>query len=63
MRLHHGHSLRIGAQVLEVEGKPATVFGVTDVQGRPGLSLDREDGFDVRLTNESSEETVILGTV
>ena len=53
------HSLHIGTRVLEVGGKPATVFGVTDAQGRPGLSLDREDGFDVRVTNESSEETVI----
>ena len=53
------HALRIGTRVLEVQGKPATVFGITDAQGRAGLVLDRADGFYVRLTNDGGEATVI----
>ena len=51
--------LIIGKRVLEVNGKPATVFGLTNTSGSQGLVLDAETQFNVRLLNETQEETLI----
>ncbi|MCL6706318.1 multicopper oxidase domain-containing protein [Pseudomonas sp. R2.Fl] len=51
--------LVIGRRTLDVNGKAATVFGLTDRGGRPGLALDAGTDFDVRLVNETSEDTLI----
>jgi FtsP/CotA-like multicopper oxidase with cupredoxin domain len=51
--------LIIGKRVLEVNGKPATVFGLTNHNGGSGLVLDAETQFNVRLLNETAEETLI----
>ena len=51
-------TLTIGTRVLEVQGKPATVFGLTEA-GRSGLELWRSEGLDVRLVNDGPEPTVI----
>ena len=51
--------LIIGKRVLEVNGKPATVFGLTNRNGGAGLVLDAETQFNVRLLNETAEETLI----
>jgi FtsP/CotA-like multicopper oxidase with cupredoxin domain len=51
--------LFIGKRTLEVNGKAATVFGLTDSSGKPGLVLDAGMDFNVRLLNEASEDTLI----
>ncbi len=51
--------LIIGKRALEVNGKPATVFGLTNRNGGTGLVLDAETQFNVRLVNETAEETLI----
>ncbi|MBV2187498.1 MAG: multicopper oxidase domain-containing protein [Rhizobium sp.] len=51
--------LVIGKRILEVNGKPASVFGLTNRAGGPGLVLDAGTRFDVLLNNQSGEETLI----
>lgn len=51
--------LLIGKRTLDVNGKAATVFGLTDRSGNPGLVLDAGTDFNVRLLNESAEDTLI----
>lgn len=51
--------LRITSRTLDVNGKPATVFGLTGPDGRPGLTFDAADRFDVRLINDSDEATLV----
>lgn len=46
-------------RVLEVNGKPATVFGIRGPDGGPGLTLAPGQRFRVDLTNRAGEETVI----
>ncbi len=52
-------ALRATTRNIEVNGRAATVFGLTGPDGRPGLVLDQEQGFRVELTNALSEETLI----
>ncbi|MBB4065275.1 multicopper oxidase family protein [Gellertiella hungarica] len=52
-------TLKATTRTIEVNGKAATVFGLIGPDGRPGLVLDREQGFRVELTNSLSEETLI----
>lgn len=52
-------NLQIGTRTLDVNGKSATVFGLTGPDGKPGLVLDQEQGFHVRLVNGLKEETLI----
>jgi FtsP/CotA-like multicopper oxidase with cupredoxin domain len=51
--------LAVRSRVIEVQGRPATVFGIVDEAGHPGLDLYRSEGFHVRLRNDSAEPTVI----
>ena len=51
-------TLTVGTRVLEVGGRPATVFGLTE-NGRSGIELARSEGFDVRLVNVGPEPTII----
>lgn len=51
--------LVIGKRTLEVNGKPASVFGLTNRAGGAGLVLDADTRFDVLLKNQSGEETLI----
>lgn len=51
--------LIIGTRTLEVNGKAATVYGLADRNSRPGLVLDAGSDFNVRLINESKEDTLI----
>src|SRR5258708_10015505 len=43
--------LRLHTRVIEVGGKPATRYGVSQPSGAWGLTLDEGDTFDVRLEN------------
>lgn len=51
--------LVIGKRTLEVNGRAASMFGLADRSGKPGLVLDAGTDFDVRLSNETSENTLI----
>lgn len=53
------NELVIGKRTLEVNGKPASVFGLTNRAGTAGLVLDADTRFDVLLKNQSGEETLI----
>jgi FtsP/CotA-like multicopper oxidase with cupredoxin domain len=44
--------LRLGTRVIEVDGKPATRYGVSQPSGAWGLMLHEGDTFDVRLEND-----------
>ncbi|WP_037084782.1 multicopper oxidase family protein [Neorhizobium vignae] len=51
--------LIIGKRILDVNGKAASVFGLADRSGRPGLVLDAGSDLSVRLFNQSQEDTLI----
>ena len=44
-------ALRLQSRTIEVNGKPATRYGVSQPDGVRGLTLDEGDTFDVRLEN------------
>jgi FtsP/CotA-like multicopper oxidase with cupredoxin domain len=52
-------SLTVGTRTIEVNGKAATVFGITDAKGRSGLILDAAGGFNVSLNNTTDVATII----
>ncbi|SHF81954.1 Multicopper oxidase [Loktanella atrilutea] len=52
-------SLTVGTRTIEVNGKAATVFGITDTNGRSGLILDAAGGFNVSLTNATDVATIM----
>jgi FtsP/CotA-like multicopper oxidase with cupredoxin domain len=52
-------ALKALTRTLEVNGKPATVFGLTRADGARGLEFTEGDTFDVTLTNELAETTLI----
>ena len=51
--------LLVERRVLEVAGRPATVFGLRQPDGTPGLVLDPGQRFLVDLENRAGEDTVI----
>lgn len=51
--------LVVRTRMLDVKGKAAKVFGITDANGKPGLSVLYGKPFNVALTNSLSEETAI----
>ncbi len=52
-------SLTVGTRTIEVNGKAATVFGITDAKGRSGLILDAAGGFNVSLNNTTDVATIM----
>lgn len=50
--------LAIDTRTLEVNGKPATVYGLTE-NAKPGLTFAPGDRFSVALSNRLKEETII----
>jgi FtsP/CotA-like multicopper oxidase with cupredoxin domain len=48
-----------GTRVLEVNGRPARVFGLTGPDGRPGLCLSPGERFRVDLANETGVRTLV----
>src|ERR1044071_7086834 len=57
----HGAPIEIavGTRIIEVKGKPAKVFGLTQRDGTRGLVMNAGDRFRVRLKNEIQEATLI----
>src|SRR6202171_3607313 len=48
-----------GTRMLEVNGRPAKVFGITGPDGRPGIRLAAGERFRVDLANEAGTRTII----
>jgi FtsP/CotA-like multicopper oxidase with cupredoxin domain len=48
-----------GTRMLEVNGRPAKVFGLTGPDGRPGIRLAAGERFHVELANESGARTLV----
>lgn len=51
--------LAIANRTIEVNGRAARVLGLVQPDGTPGLTLDAGSSFDVALTNEIDEPTLI----
>jgi FtsP/CotA-like multicopper oxidase with cupredoxin domain len=54
-----GRRLVAGTRTIEVNGRPAKVFGLTGPDGRPGLRLDPGERFRVDLVNEAGTRTIV----
>jgi FtsP/CotA-like multicopper oxidase with cupredoxin domain len=51
--------LRIVERTLEVNGRPAKVFGIVRPDGGAGLTVDAGSTFDVELTSAIGDQTLI----
>lgn len=51
--------LTVSKRVLDVKGKPATVYGLTGPDGKPGLSLMLGEHFRVRVKNDTDSDTIV----
>ena len=51
--------LRAVRRSIDVDGKAASVFGLTGPDGKPGLFLDPGQRFGVALANETGESTIV----
>lgn len=51
--------IRADTRIIEVAGRPATVFGLTRPDGGHGLTTEAGQRFRVRLENRLAEETLI----
>jgi len=51
--------LTVARRTLEVKGKPASVFGITGPNGKPGLEMLLGERFNVRLQNDTDIETIV----
>src|SRR6201987_2981725 len=54
-----GRRLVAGTRTIEVNGRPAKVFGLTGPDGRPGLRLDPGERFRVDLVNEAGTPRIV----
>ena len=52
-------ALRAVRRSIEVNGKAATVFGLQQANGTPGISIREGSAFNVALRNETDQATVI----
>jgi len=48
-----------GTRMLEVNGRPAKVFGLTGPDGRPGIRLATGERFRVEFANETGTRTLV----
>ncbi len=53
------HTLTVGTRTLDVRGRAATVYGITNQSGESGLVLPVGSTFDVRVRNTIAEPTVV----
>ncbi|MGC9269035.1 multicopper oxidase family protein [Acidiphilium sp.] len=54
-----GKRLVAGSRTLDVDGRLATVFGLTGPDGKPGITLAPGERFRVDLVNQTSFRTII----
>lgn len=59
LRAEDSRTLTIATRQLEVEGKAATVYGLTGPDGQPGLAFGPGDSFAVTLQNKLAEPTLV----
>jgi FtsP/CotA-like multicopper oxidase with cupredoxin domain len=52
-------TLIVGRRIIDVNGKPAPVFGIHQPDGAPGLTLDPGQRFKLTLENQAGEPTII----
>lgn len=52
-------ALIAGRRTIDVRGKPASVFGIQQSNGVPGLTLRAGQSFQVRLENQADEPTIV----
>jgi FtsP/CotA-like multicopper oxidase with cupredoxin domain len=52
-------ALTVSKRSIDVNGRAASVFGLTDASGRPGLRLNAGQDFDVLLRNTTAEKTIV----
>lgn len=52
-------TIRVGTRVIEVNGRPATAFGLMQPDGSHGVITEAGKSFRVRLENQLDEETLI----
>jgi FtsP/CotA-like multicopper oxidase with cupredoxin domain len=48
-----------GTRTLEVNGRPAKVFGLIGPDGRPGIRLAAGERFQIELANETGVNTIV----
>lgn len=53
------HTLTVGSRTLDVRGRAATVYGITNQTGGSGLVLPVGAPFDVRVRNTIADPTVV----
>jgi FtsP/CotA-like multicopper oxidase with cupredoxin domain len=51
--------LTAGTRTLDVNGKPARVFGLTGPNGNPGITLSARERFHVDLVNQAGTSTLV----
>jgi len=51
--------LTVGRRTIEVQGRAAPAFGITQPDGTSGLTLEHDDRFLVDLVNDAGEDTII----
>ena len=51
--------LTVSKRVLEVKGKPATVYGIAGPDGKPGLSMMFGEHFRVQVKNDTDVDTIV----
>ena len=51
--------LRVVRRTIDVNGRAASVFGLVQPDGRPGITLPAATRFDVVLRNETDEPTIV----
>src|SRR5260370_712829 len=51
--------LTAGTRTLDVNGKPARVFGLTGPNGNPGIALSPGERFHVDLVNQAGTSTIV----
>jgi FtsP/CotA-like multicopper oxidase with cupredoxin domain len=54
-----GKRLVAGTRIIEVNGRPAKVFGLTGPDGSPGIRLAAGERFRVDLVNEAGTRTIV----
>ena len=52
-------ALDIVRRTIEVNGRPASVFGLQQADGKPGIRLRAGDAFNVLLSNKTAEPTIV----
>jgi FtsP/CotA-like multicopper oxidase with cupredoxin domain len=52
-------ALNVVRRTIEVNGKPANVFGLQQADGKPGIRLRAGENFNVLLANRTSEPTIV----